>query len=93
MDPNAPTVDPDVKNEDGVDIEPEEGKSSAEDPGVTMVDVLQDEAELEEDAKAVLGAADDKNCTYFSGGIKLKKLLFSAFILILMFLMAFFSIY
>ena len=38
-----------------------------EDDGVTMVDVLQDEHELEEDAKAVLGAADDKNCTYYQG--------------------------
>ena len=28
---------------------------------------LQDEQELEEDAKAVLGAADDKNCTYSQG--------------------------
>ena len=28
---------------------------------------LQDEQELQEDAKAVLGAADDKNCTYSQG--------------------------
>lgn len=31
---------------------------------VTMVDVLKEEQELEDDAKAVLGASDDKNCTY-----------------------------
>lgn len=31
---------------------------------VTMVDVLKEEEELEDDAKAVLGASDDKNCTY-----------------------------
>lgn len=31
---------------------------------VTMVDVLQEEQELEEDANAVLGASDEKNCTY-----------------------------
>lgn len=31
---------------------------------VTMVDVLQEENELEEDANAVLGGADDKICTY-----------------------------
>lgn len=31
---------------------------------VTMVDVLQEENELEEDANAVLGGADDKMCTY-----------------------------
>jgi len=32
-----------------------------------MLDVLQDEQNMEEDAKAVLGAADDKNCTYNQG--------------------------
>lgn len=31
---------------------------------VTMIDVLQEENQLEEDANAVLGPADDKNCTY-----------------------------
>lgn len=31
---------------------------------VTMVDVLEEENELEEDAYAVLGGADDKACTY-----------------------------
>lgn len=34
------------------------------DETVTMVDVLENEKELEEDATAVLGASDDKNCTY-----------------------------
>jgi len=34
---------------------------------VTMLDVLKDEEELEEDANAVLGAADDQNCTYTDG--------------------------
>jgi len=42
----------------------EEGEETG---AVTMLDVLQDEQELEEDAKAVLGAADDKNCTYSQG--------------------------
>ena len=46
------------------DVGPETGE---EEDGVTMVDVLQDEQDLEEDAKAVLGAADDKNCTYDQG--------------------------
>ncbi|KAK6636047.1 hypothetical protein RUM43_009699 [Polyplax serrata] len=36
---------------------------------VTMVDVLQEENELEEDANAVLGGADDKMCTYSKGYI------------------------
>ena len=31
---------------------------------ITMVDVLKEEEELEDDANAVLGASDDKNCTY-----------------------------
>lgn len=35
-----------------------------DDNSVTMIDVLQEENQLEEDANAVLGPADDKNCTY-----------------------------
>lgn len=31
---------------------------------VTMMDVLQEQQDFEEDANAVLGASDDKNCTY-----------------------------
>lgn len=31
---------------------------------VTMMDVLQEQHDIEEDANAVLGASDDKNCTY-----------------------------
>lgn len=34
---------------------------------LTMQDVLEEEQELEEDAKAVLGDCDDKNCTYSEG--------------------------
>ncbi|XP_047985789.1 putative E3 ubiquitin-protein ligase UBR7 [Leguminivora glycinivorella] len=37
---------------------------------VTMMDVLQEQQEFEEDANAVLGASDDKNCTYNKGYIK-----------------------
>ncbi|XP_063378144.1 putative E3 ubiquitin-protein ligase UBR7 [Cydia fagiglandana] len=37
---------------------------------VTMMDVLQEQEEFEEDANAVLGASDDKNCTYSKGYIK-----------------------
>ncbi|XP_014207372.1 putative E3 ubiquitin-protein ligase UBR7 [Copidosoma floridanum] len=37
---------------------------------VTMLDVLQEEAALEEDANAVLGASDDQNCTYSQGYIR-----------------------
>ncbi|XP_013391546.1 putative E3 ubiquitin-protein ligase UBR7 [Lingula anatina] len=38
-----------------------------EDTGVSMVDVLEEEEQLEADANAVLGDSDDKNCTYESG--------------------------
>lgn len=37
---------------------------------VTMMDVLQDQVDFEEDANAVLGASDDNNCTYSKGYIK-----------------------
>ncbi|CAH2077197.1 unnamed protein product, partial [Iphiclides podalirius] len=37
---------------------------------VTMMDVLQEQQDFEEDANAVLGASDDKNCTYSKGYIK-----------------------
>lgn len=39
-------------------------ENSEEDNSVTMLDVLQEESQLEEDAYAVLGASDDRNCTY-----------------------------
>lgn len=39
-------------------------KDEEEDGGITLVDVLEEEAQLEEDANAVLGGSDDKNCTY-----------------------------
>ncbi|XP_059468581.1 putative E3 ubiquitin-protein ligase UBR7 [Neocloeon triangulifer] len=37
------------------------------DQEVTMVDVLQEEQEREQDANAVLGGSDDQHCTYSSG--------------------------
>ena len=40
----------------------------AEGDTVTMCDVLEEEAALEDDAAAVLGPADHKNCSYMSGG-------------------------
>ena len=36
----------------------------ADDQVVSMVDVLNEEQQLEEDATAVLGACDDNVCTY-----------------------------
>ena len=40
------------------------GTDGEEDQGVTLVEVLEEQAKLEEDADAVLGGSDDKNCTY-----------------------------
>lgn len=40
------------------------GKADAEDTGVSMVEILEEEERLEADANAVLGDSDDKNCTY-----------------------------
>ncbi|KAG7305863.1 hypothetical protein JYU34_008405 [Plutella xylostella] len=37
---------------------------------VTMMDVLQEQQDFEDDANAVLGASDDKECTYSKGYIK-----------------------
>ncbi|CAB0035587.1 unnamed protein product [Trichogramma brassicae] len=37
---------------------------------LTMIDVLKEEKELEEDCNAVLGASDDQNCTYNKGYIR-----------------------
>nr|CAG4647134.1 EOG090X07TK [Megafenestra aurita] len=45
-----------------------------EDKGVTLVEVLEEEAQLEEDANAVLGGSDDTNCTYTSGYVKRQAL-------------------
>jgi len=63
-----------VSGESGKDMDnlpstsnPTNRESVEEESGVTMVDVLQDEQDLEDDANAVLGGADDKNCTYSQG--------------------------
>jgi len=53
--------------ENGKDENKPEGSKTVQEKGVTMLDVLHDEQELEEDANAVLGASDDQNCTYDSG--------------------------
>ncbi|XP_011050924.1 PREDICTED: putative E3 ubiquitin-protein ligase UBR7 isoform X2 [Acromyrmex echinatior] len=45
-------------------------ESVEDDSSVTMLDVLQVENQLEEDAYAVLGASDDQNCTYSKGYIR-----------------------
>jgi len=44
---------------------------------VTMCDVLEEEAALEDDAAAVLGPADHKNCSYMSGGYMTRQALYA----------------
>lgn len=43
---------------------------------ITMLDVLEEEQKLEEDANAVLGGSDDKNCTFSEVGFFLLSILF-----------------
>ena len=40
------------------------GKSEDGENVLSMVDVLEEDKALEEEANAVLGASDDQNCTY-----------------------------
>ncbi|XP_022241102.1 putative E3 ubiquitin-protein ligase UBR7 [Limulus polyphemus] len=54
--------------------EGEKNGEEEEECGITMLDVLEDEQELEEDANAVLGGSDDKNCTYPMGYVKRQAL-------------------
>nr|CAG4638518.1 EOG090X07TK [Cyclestheria hislopi] len=64
------------------DLEPQVGAGTSstltnpdeEDSGITLVDVLEEEAQLEEDADAVLGGSDDQNCTYSLGYVKRQAL-------------------
>ncbi|KAL5008060.1 hypothetical protein ScPMuIL_013641 [Solemya velum] len=44
------------------------------DSGISMVDVLEEEKQLEDDANAVLGDSDDKNCTYPRGYLQRQAL-------------------
>lgn len=51
-----------------------EAKPSLDESSITMLDVLEEEKELEEEYAAVLGASDDKVCTYIQGAIKRQAL-------------------
>ncbi|CAG9579109.1 unnamed protein product [Danaus chrysippus] len=55
-------------------VEDAEMTECEEDKVVTMMDVLQEQENFEEDANAVLGGSDDKNCTYSKGYIKRQAL-------------------
>ena len=46
------------------------GNTNDEDSAVSMLEVLQEQAELEADAEAVLGDSDATNCTYMLVGFK-----------------------
>ncbi|XP_046388838.1 putative E3 ubiquitin-protein ligase UBR7 [Ischnura elegans] len=50
------------------------GQGEGDEKAVTMLEVLEDEQELEEDANAVLGASDDLHCTYDQGYVKRQAL-------------------
>ena len=51
-----------------------------EDEVVSMVDVLHEDNELEEEARAVLGDSDDQHCTYITvSSFKLSLQLFLAY--------------
>lgn len=45
-----------------------------EESSVTMLDILQEEKELEEEYAAVLGASDEKSCTFVLGPVKRQAL-------------------
>ena len=66
-----------VKEEEPCSSEAKEDDQEGQEDPVTMLDVLQDEESLEADAKAVLGNADDKNCTYHTGGYMKRQPLYA----------------
>ena len=51
--------------------------STADADVVTMCDVLEEETALEDDAVAVLGPADHRNCSYMSGGYVARQALYA----------------
>lgn len=55
-------------------MNPEHTENSLDESSVTMIDVLQEEHELEDEYNAVLGASDEKCCTYSQGAIKRQAL-------------------
>lgn len=56
----------DEASSSGVEGKPvvKDDEEEEEEQGVTMLDVLEEEQDLEQDANAVLGGSDDQNCTY-----------------------------
>ena len=64
MSENKPTTSSDKS--DATDQEEME-KGKDEEDGVTMLEVLEDEEALEDDAAAVLGNVSDDSCSYSQG--------------------------
>ncbi|XP_075152012.1 putative E3 ubiquitin-protein ligase UBR7 [Haematobia irritans] len=52
-------------------------KNALDESSVTMLDVLEEEKELEDEYAAVLGASDDKVCTYSQGSAVKRQALYS----------------
>ncbi|XP_047514002.1 putative E3 ubiquitin-protein ligase UBR7 isoform X1 [Pieris napi] len=59
-----------MDNNDAVGLDDNETAGLEDEKVVTMMDVLKEQEDFEEDANAVLGASDDKNCTFSMGYIK-----------------------
>ncbi|KAM7351402.1 putative E3 ubiquitin-protein ligase UBR7 [Cochliomyia hominivorax] len=55
-------------------ISDEMASNSLEESSITMLDVLEEEKELDEEYAAVLGASDEKSCTYVLGPVKRQAL-------------------
>ncbi|XP_077780656.1 putative E3 ubiquitin-protein ligase UBR7 isoform X1 [Podarcis muralis] len=54
--------------------EGEEGERSAEEPVVSLAEVLAESEELEKEARAVLGGSDHERCSYSQGAVKRQAL-------------------
>ncbi|XP_062974054.1 putative E3 ubiquitin-protein ligase UBR7 isoform X1 [Elgaria multicarinata webbii] len=52
----------------------EEGERSAEEPVVSLAEVLAENEELEKEARAVLGGSDHERCSYSQGAVKRQAL-------------------
>lgn len=54
--------------------DPEAEANGEEDCSITMLDVLEAERQMEEEYAAVLGASDEKSCTFTQGSVKRQAL-------------------
>lgn len=63
-----------MEEENKINNGEELSKNSLEESSVTMLDVLEEEKMLEEEYAAVLGASDEKSCTYTQGAVKRQAL-------------------